>query len=184
MSSPQFSVHERIARVKLMAFDVDGVLTDGGIYLGEEEELKRYNTQDGAGLSIARMAGFHIAIITGRQSASVARRMEELKIEEFHQGTNNRIEKLDALTVKHNLTPADVMYMGDDILDLPAMKYAGFAVAPSNAVVDVKPHAHYVTLAKGGDGAVREIIEVVLRTQEKWDDAVENFLQRKMRLEQ
>lgn len=173
-----------LRRVRVMAFDVDGVLTDGSLYVGPDGEWKRFNTQDGAGIALARRLGIPIALISGRESEPVRRRAEELRIDEVHLQVSNKVEVLEDILRRHGAEPGSLLYMGDDLPDLPALRFAGTAVAPANAVADVKQNCHYITLAAGGRGAVREAIELVLRNQERWTGAVEELFAARSRLEQ
>lgn len=184
MTNPK-NVIDRISQVRLMAFDVDGVLTDGGIYLGNgDSEWKRFHAQDGAGIALSLRAGYEVALITGRKSVAVERRAAELKIQHLFQGVKDKPQVLRDLAGKLGLTMRQTMFMGDDLPDLPAMREAGFAAAPGNAVSDVREAAHYVTSAIGGHGAVREIIEIVLRNQGRWGGAIKEYFDEHQRLEQ
>lgn len=167
----------RARRVKLLAFDVDGVLTDGAIIYGNDGgEMKAFNVQDGLGISLAHRAGLATAIITGRESEMVKRRGTELKITHIYQNALDKAVLLHQLCTDHSLNPAEVAYVGDDLNDLPVLLRVGFAAAVANAVPEVKEHVHYVARREGGRGAVREIIEYILRAQNKWDDVVAHYL--------
>lgn len=170
------SVMERIRDIKLIVLDVDGVLTDGGIYITETGEMRRFDVQDGMGISLAREAGLEVALMTGRDSAVVRKRAAELRIDKLYQGVRNKSEKLQELARESGLFLNELCFMGDDLIDLPAMRLVGLAAAPSNAVSDVKTGAHHVTLAAGGHGAVRELIEIILRNQGKWDALLSRYL--------
>lgn len=147
----------------LLLFDVDGVMTDGGIILiGEQDEAKRFDIQDGMGVTLARAAGLKVGIITGRVCAPVDRRAKELRIDEVWQGYFHKEDALDLLLEKHALDASQIAYVGDDILDLPVMKRVGLPIAVSNARSEVKAHSIYVTQARGGDGALREVIDWLL----------------------
>jgi len=174
------SILDRAKLIKLIAFDVDGVLTDGGIYYGEGIELKRFHSQDGAGITMARRAGIKVCFITGRKSAAVERRAQELSVDHVHQAIGNKIDLLETITNQEGLKREQVCFMGDDVLDLPAMVWSGLAIAPANATQDVKEIAHHVTLSSGGNGAVRDAVEIILRTQERWDEVVKTFVEEKM----
>ncbi len=176
---------ERLRRVRLMAFDVDGVLTDGGLYIGRADEWKRFNTQDGAGLAICRRLGIPIAFISGRESESVRRRAEEQRVTEVHLQVTNKVKMLEGFLERNGgAGPESLMYMGDDLMDIPALNFAGLAIGPANAVTDVRSICHYITLSRGGYGAVREAIELVLRNQDRWETAVEELLTETGRLSQ
>jgi 3-deoxy-D-manno-octulosonate 8-phosphate phosphatase (KDO 8-P phosphatase) len=171
------SLLARIARIRMFVFDVDGVLTDGGIYLGDAGEMKRFDVRDGMGISLARRAGLHVVFLTARKSEAVRRRAEELKVEEVHQGVRDKLESLKQIALKLNISPDEVLYMGDDINDLPVLRHVGFAAAPADAARDVQEYTHHVTLARAGFGAAREVIEIVLRNQGKWDALLAEYLE-------
>lgn len=167
---------DRARRVKILVLDVDGVLTNNQLIFGSEGELlKVFHSQDGLGISAAHKAGLKTAIITGRHSEMVRRRGEELKIGDLYQGSQDKVAALNELLVKHNLTSESIAYVGDDLNDLAVMSRAGLACAVGNAVSEVKQIAHYVAQQEGGKGAVREIIEFILKAQEKWDWVVEQY---------
>ena len=157
------------ARIRLLVLDVDGVLTDGGLYYGPSgEEIKRFDVQDGLAIVAARRAGLSVAVISGRASAAVTRRMAELGIAEVHQGVEDKAEVLSALTARLGLDVGDVGVMGDDLGDLAMMRRAGLALAPANAVREVRSAAHWVSRCRGGGGAVREAIELLLAARNAW----------------
>ena len=159
----------RPARIRLLVLDVDGVLTDGGLYWGPSgEEIKRFHVHDGLAIAAARRAALGIAVISGRASAAVAGRMAELGIAEVHQGVQDKTRVLDALRTRVGIETRDVAVMGDDLTDLPLMRQAGLALAPANAVPEVRRAAHWVSRRRGGDGAVREAIELLLRARKAW----------------
>jgi 3-deoxy-D-manno-octulosonate 8-phosphate phosphatase (KDO 8-P phosphatase) len=159
----------RPARIRLLVLDVDGVLTDGGLYYGPSgEEAKRFHVHDGLAMVAAQRAGLAIAVISGRASASVTRRMTELGIAEVHQGVEDKAAVLARLMTRLGLGPADVAVMGDDVSDLPAMREVGLALAPINAVPEARSAAHWISRRRGGEGAVREAIELLLRARKAW----------------
>lgn len=165
-------------RVALLAMDVDGVLTNGEIIYGEQPtaELKAFNILDGLGITVARHAGLMTAVITGRKSAAVQRRAEELGITYVIQGCRDKGAALRHLLARLGLQREKAAFIGDDINDILAFRECGWKVAVANASKDLKEKADYITQAPGGQGAVREIIEMILRSQGKWDAAVEEFL--------
>lgn len=168
---------ERAARVKLMAFDIDGVMTDGGLhYTDDGRELKTFNVQDGFGLKLMQRGGIELAIVTGRTSGVVAARAADLEIEHVFQGIANKRATVASLIEKLGLHWHEVAFMGDDLIDLPTMQQCGFAVAPANAHPLVKERAHAVTDASGGRGAVREAIEFVLAAQGKLESLLAPYL--------
>jgi 3-deoxy-D-manno-octulosonate 8-phosphate phosphatase (KDO 8-P phosphatase) len=167
----------RAARIKLIAFDIDGVMTDGGLhYTDDGGELKTFNVQDGLGLKFMQRAGFELAIVTGRTSGVVAARAADLGIEHVYQGVANKRAAVADLLEKLGLHWPDCAFMGDDVIDLPAMTQCGLAIAPANARAIVKEYAHAVTDAAGGHGAVREAIEFILAAQGKLDAAFAPYL--------
>ena len=154
----------RARRVRLAIFDVDGVLTDGTIFIGPTgEAFKAFSILDGHGLKMLREAGIATAILSGRSHKAVDRRAKELSIDYVIQGKSEKLPEFDKLLKRVKLEAKDCAYMGDDLPDLPVMRRCGFSVAPRNAVKAVKDEAHYVTRAHGGKGAVREMCELILR---------------------
>ena len=147
--------------------DVDGVLTDGGIYYTEHgDELKRFDVRDGQGLVSLREAGVLTAIVTRRQSAIVARRARELGITEVHQDVTDKGAAIADLIARHALTAASICYVGDDLGDLPAMRAVGLPVAVADAVTEVRRAAAYVTRARAGHGAIREVCNLILAARQ------------------
>jgi len=167
----------RAAHIKLVAFDIDGVMTDGGLhYTDEGSELKTFNVQDGLGLKFMQHAGFELAIVTGRSSGVVAARAADLGIAHVYQGVGNKRAAVADLLEKLGLQWTECAFMGDDVIDLPAMTLAGLAIAPANARPIVKENAHCLTTASGGHGAVREAIEFILSAQGKLEAAFAPYL--------
>ncbi len=168
------------ARVRLVVLDVDGVLTDNGVYIGavagERVELKRFNIQDGLGLAVLRLAGLEVAVVSGRVSVSTALRMKELGITEVVQDDGARkLPVLRALLAARGLDWSAICYVGDDLADVPVMRRVGMPIAVQNAVPETKALARFVTERRGGDGAVREAIEMLLRARGEWDAAVQQY---------
>lgn len=171
-------IESRARKIKLMIFDVDGVLTNGQIIFGRDgEAMKEFHAQDGLGISVAHKAGIKTAIITGRESDMVRLRGAELKIADVYQGAMSKVAALAELAEKYSLDLAEICYVGDDLIDLPVMIQVGLACAVANAVPEVKINAHYTACHTGGNGAVREIIELVLKAQHKWADIVAAYTQ-------
>ena len=159
---------KRARGVRLAIFDVDGVLTDGTIFMGPEgEAFKAFNILDGHGVKMLQAAGIATAILSGRTSKAVALRARELGIADVVQGAADKLAHFERLCRKHKLAPEACAFVGDDLPDLPVMRRCGLAVAVANAVKAVKSQAHYVTRASGGHGAVREVCEMILSAQEK-----------------
>jgi 3-deoxy-D-manno-octulosonate 8-phosphate phosphatase (KDO 8-P phosphatase) len=167
----------RARRVRLLVLDVDGVLTDGRMVISERgDELKFFHTHDGMGINIARRSGLIVALVTGEKSPIAQARGAKLGVEDVVLGARRKGETLVELMTKHGVRADEVAFMGDDLLDLPALARAGLAVAPANAVPEVRALAHVVTRAGGGAGAVRECVEMILRAQGRWRDAVRAFV--------
>ncbi|MDE1179645.1 HAD hydrolase family protein [Paraburkholderia sp.] len=161
---------ERAARVKLMIFDVDGVLTDGGLlFTAEGDTMKVFNSMDGHGVKLLREAGIETAIITGRKSGIVAVRAKELRITHLYQGVEDKRTAFAQLLTETGISADECGYMGDDWPDLAVMSKAGFAAAPANAHPEVIARAHWVSEARGGNGAVREVCDTLLRAQHRYD---------------
>jgi 3-deoxy-D-manno-octulosonate 8-phosphate phosphatase (KDO 8-P phosphatase) len=159
----------RLAAVRLLVLDVDGVLTDGGLYYGPSgEETKRFDVQDGLAMAAAPRAGLSLAVISGRASAAVARRLAELGVTEVHQGIADKGGALAAIVARLGLDLSAVAAMGDDLTDLPLMKQVGLALAPRNAAPEVARAAHWIARRRGGEGAVREALELLLRARRAW----------------
>ena len=154
--------------VRALIMDVDGVLTDGGLYYTEQgDELKRFDVRDGQGLVLLRQAGILTAIVTGKRTTLVARRADELGIAEVHQGVTDKASTVSALLARHAVSPSAACYVGDDINDLPALAIVGIAVAVADAVPIVRRAAHHVTRAPGGHGAIREVCDLILAAGRK-----------------
>lgn len=173
-------------RIRLVVFDVDGVLTDGGLYLGSAVhdgvavpfELKRYDVQDGLGMAMLRECGIKVAIITGRVSESVATRARELRVDACIQDKQARkLPALRKLCAEWDITLDEVAFVGDDLPDLGAMRQVGLAVAVGNAMPEARRTAHLQLTARGGHGAVREFCEALLQARDEWHDAVERYVQ-------
>ncbi len=163
--------------IKLLVMDVDGVLTRGEIaILSDGTELRLFNSQDGVGLMVAHRAGLQTAIISGKTTEAVRKRAEEVRITHVVMGTFSKLQPLLDLCERLGISLQETAYIGDDVPDIPPMKQVGFAVAVANAVDEVKRVAHYITERRGGEGAVREAIELVLRAQGKWEQAVGEFI--------
>ncbi len=160
----------RLRRIRFVAFDVDGVLTDGRFYLTNEGvESKAFFTQDGYGIRRLLQAGIAVAVISGRRSAAVDQRMAELNVDHVRQGYTDKVVAFNELIAELGLSDADCAYVGDDIPDLPLLRQVGFSVAVANAVTDVRDECDYITSARGGFGAVREVCELVLAAQDTSD---------------
>ena len=171
------SIGERLKKVRLLAMDVDGVLTDGRIVLvGADAESKEFHILDGLGIQLALNGGLIVAWISGRNSALVERRAMELGVTHLFQTTANKSAALAELIASYNVNQAQIAFIGDDLNDIPAFTLAGVKFAPANAVAEIKALADFVTEKKGGEGAVREVCDVILKAQDKWNDAVTRYL--------
>lgn len=170
---------ERLAAIRLLAMDVDGVLTDGGILLsGTDPEIKRFHVADGLGIQLALHGGLIVAWISGRASEAVERRAQELGVQHLYQNTANKSAPLAELIGAYSLDSVNVAYVGDDLNDLPAYSLAGVKFATANAVAEIKGLADFITEKAGGEGAVREVCDVVLKGQGKWTEALTQYLAR------
>ena len=173
----QSSVDRRASRIKLLLMDCDGVLTDGRLWLTEHgDEQKSFNTHDGLGLSLLHRAGLKSGIISGRSSKAVTRRAGELGVEFVRQGDPDKIEAFEQVMRLAGVAENEVAFVGDDLTDIPIMQRSEFAVAVADAVEETRSIAHYVTRARGGHGAVREVIEMILKSQGRWHDLVNEYL--------
>lgn len=166
-----------LQKIKLLALDVDGVLTDGTIYISPAGEVfKGFNAKDGMGISCALRNNLQIAVITGRQSPIVERRCEELGIKLFMQGVKDKRLALQKMAQELGLTREEIAYMGDDLNDIPAFKASGLSLAPADGSIEVLAVADIITKAKGGRGAVREAITMILAAQDNWEQIVNSYL--------
>jgi 3-deoxy-D-manno-octulosonate 8-phosphate phosphatase (KDO 8-P phosphatase) len=166
------------ASVRLIATDVDGVLTDGGIIYGSGDiELKRFHVTDGLAVRLAKLAGLKVAVITVRRSEAVRRRCSELKVDFLVQGTEDKWPVLSEILEKTGIHPRDVAYIGDDLVDIPVLQKVGYPVAVGDAVNEVKAVARYVTERRGGDGAVRQAVEHILNACGLWEHAIARYME-------
>jgi 3-deoxy-D-manno-octulosonate 8-phosphate phosphatase (KDO 8-P phosphatase) len=162
-------VPAKAARIQLLILDVDGVLTDGVLAYGPSgEETKHFHVRDGLAIQAARRAGLEVAVISGRASAAVTRRMAELGVVEVHQGVGDKEGALRGILSRLRLEATAAAVMGDDLPDLALMRLAGLALAPADAAPEVRRAAHWVSTAKGGRGAAREAVEMLLRARKGW----------------
>jgi len=170
------SLIQRCARIGVLVLDVDGVLTDGRIvYTDAGEELKAFHVRDGSGLKLWTSLGKHAGIITGRRSAIVDRRGKELGIHAIAQGVDDKKTALQQMLASLGRTPEEACVIGDDIVDVPMMRAVGLAAAVADACPEAKEDADYVTETRGGRGAVREVIELILRAQGSWQEVVARY---------
>jgi 3-deoxy-D-manno-octulosonate 8-phosphate phosphatase (KDO 8-P phosphatase) len=166
-----------LAHIKLLVLDVDGVLTDGRIiYTDSGEQIKQFSSRDGLGLRLLMDNGILVGIITGRISGALTHRCRNLGIDLIFDGIFNKADALDRMARKTGIDPAEMAFMGDDLIDLPAMARAGIAIAVADAADEVKARADIVTRAAGGHGAVREICDAILKAAGLWENALKPFL--------
>jgi len=164
---------ERLRRIRLLLADVDGVLTDGRIHLNEAgEESKIFHVHDAAGLVYWHRAGGISGFVSGRWGKMVEKRARDLSVAEVHLGKLDKLPVLEEILERRKITSEEVAYVGDDLVDLPVLAVVGFAVTVPNARSEVRERAQYVTQTRGGDGALREVVEILLKAQGKWDDLV------------
>lgn len=169
---------ERILKIKLLIMDVDGVLTDGRIVYGDHgDELKFFDVQDGFGLVMLRRAGIVTVVISANKSRVNQRRSKELHISKIYQNVKDKLKMFEKVAKKFKVSHEEVCYIGDDLIDAPVLARVGFAVAVPNAVEAVKEIVHYVTTRPGGRGAVREVSDLILKTQLKWINVTERYFQ-------
>jgi len=154
---------DNLARIRLVAFDIDGVFTDGRFYLSDDGvESKAFNTQDGFGIRALALAGIAVAVISGRKSGAVERRMAELGVRHVVQGCKDKVSALDAILAELGIAATECAYVGDDVPDLPVLRHAGLAIAVANATTPVLEYCDYTTRKPGGHGAVREVCDLLL----------------------
>ena len=171
------NVIEKAKKIQLAIFDVDGVLTDGTIYLTDGgEEIKAFNSRDGHGMKMLKASGVELAIITARESRSVKLRAEDLNITLLYQGEENKLKVFESLVTKLKLDMSSCAYVGDDLVDLPVMTRCGLSICVPSAPTLVKENAHYVTNSEGGQGAVREVCEMIMLSQGTLDAQLEKYL--------
>ena len=192
----------RARKIKLLLFDVDGVMTDGKLWFlplptlaepaarlrsgqapggppaASRIEAKGFHAHDGTAISLARLGALKTGLITRRTSETVALRARDLRLDYAYQGVMVKIGVFEEILSKEKITAAEVAYMGDDVIDLPIMRRCGFAIAVANAREEVKQEAHWVTPHAGGDGAVRDAVEYILKAQGSWDGALKQYLER------
>ena len=167
---------EKLQRIKILLLDVDGVLTNGKLYIGNSGEVALpFDVKDGSGIRYVMRAGLMVGIITGKDNRAVSHRARDLQVTIVHRKVMNKVTVLAEILRTHNLAPYEALFVGDDLLDLPIMERVGVSVAVADAVPEVKEAADYVTSSGGGNGAVREVCEMILKAQNKWDAVVEHY---------
>lgn len=169
-------IREKLKKIRMLILDVDGVMTDGCITMDSDgRELKNFNVRDGHGLVMIQRHGIEVTILTGRTSAVVDHRARDLKIKEVYQGALNKKEIFHQILQKNNLKPDEVAYLGDDIVDIPVLKIVGFSAAVNDALELVKKTVDYVTVNRGGHGAVREVCEMLLIARGFWPEVAARY---------
>lgn len=177
MTNQSEAITERARRIRLLILDCDGVLTDGTIILlPDGDETKSFDVRDGHAMVMVRRAGIPIAIISGRSSSAVRTRADELGVAHLIEMAWGKIEPYEEVLAKEALSDAEVCYVGDDVVDIPLLRRAGLAIAVADAVDEAKQFAHMVTSRPGGRGAVREVIELLLKAQGKWDESLARYI--------
>jgi 3-deoxy-D-manno-octulosonate 8-phosphate phosphatase (KDO 8-P phosphatase) len=174
------NINEIAAGIKLLLMDVDGVMTDGKLYnvpdaSGHMVETKAFDTQDGIALQWLSWKGIQTGIISGRVSPATEERCRQCHVSYIYQGHIEKIPILEEILAQSGFTPDQVAYMGDDLLDLPVLLRAGLSAAPADAAPEVRARVHWVSRARGGEGAARELVELVLRAQQKWDAVIDGY---------
>lgn len=163
-------------RIKYFIIDVDGTMTDAGIYYDDHgNELKKFCTRDAAGFFAAKQAGIKIMVLTGRECQAVTRRMVELKVDFLYQNIKEKADFLKSFMAEHKISKEEVAYLGDDLNDLPGMRLAGFIGCPKDACEEVRNVADYISTEKGGHGAVRDIISYILKERKQWDNIIDKI---------
>ena len=171
-------INAKASKIKLLLFDVDGVLTDGKILLhADGSESKQFDIKDGTGIIWAQRAGLTVGLLSARTSAATGQRAAQLGITLVHQGVASKLESYEQIVDSLLLDDEQVAYMGDDILDLPVLIRVGLSTAPADAVEDVRARVHWVSSARGGQGAARDLIEVILRAQGRWDALLAEYVE-------
>lgn len=167
---------EKLQPIKLLILDVDGVLTDGKImYTDRGEEIKAFDVKDGHGVKLLLRSGTEVALVTGRESQVVLHRARDLGIEQVYQKVTNKIEIYEKILREKNLSDKDVGFIGDDLVDIPVLKRVGFSATVQDAIPEVKEMVDYTATKNGGEGAVREICELLLKAQNKWERVTERY---------
>ena len=181
MTKPNLTTEQRAQNIKLLSLDVDGVFTDGRVYLsGQGEDLKCFNILDGLGVKLLQASGVDVAIISGRQSEPLALRAKALGIKHFYPGREDKLNALSELLAKTGLEPDQVAHLGDDLPDLPVMLNVGLAMAVTNAYPLVKEKAHWQSTKKGGEGAVREACDFIMQSQGTLTSSHQHYLTQRL----
>ena len=170
-------IQSRAARIKLFLMDCDGVMTDARIWVLENgEDQKAFHTRDGLGLDLLHRAGLKSGVISGRVSSALTRRAEKLGMTYVRQGCEDKEQAFAEILADAGVTNAEVAFAGDDLNDIPLMLQSGLAIAVADAAIETREHAHYITQARGGHGAVREAVELILKSQNKWQELLRRYI--------
>jgi len=170
------NIKEKLKKIKMLILDVDGVMTDGRIIMDDEgREIKNFHVRDGHGIKVLQRYGIKVALLTGRKSKVVEYRARDLDIKDVYQKVYNKKEVFEKILKKYKLSAEEAAFIGDDIIDVPVLKSVGFSVAVADAIDVVKKSVHYVTENQGGNGAVREICEMILKAQGKWPEIAARY---------
>ncbi len=167
---------EKFRRIKLLLLDVDGVLTDGRIIFSSRDELKFFDVQDGLGIVLLRRAGIDSIIITAKKSRAVSKRAKDMEIKEVYQNSRNKLKIYNKILRRYKIPSQEIAFIGDEIIDIPVLEKVGLSISVPNAVDEVKEKVDYITQKQGGRGAVREICDLILKTQGKWEEAIAQLL--------
>ena len=172
------NLYDKAKEIKVIVTDVDGVLTDGFIFIDEDkmEPFGKFNIYDGMAINIAHESNIKIIVISGRKSLATEARCNKLGIDEAYTGIDDKAKKLAEIMLRLELESSELAYIGDDVIDLRAMAMVGFRVAPNNAVEAVKHRVDYITTKKGGDGVLREVVELILKSQNRFDEYLNRYL--------
>jgi 3-deoxy-D-manno-octulosonate 8-phosphate phosphatase (KDO 8-P phosphatase) len=176
--APAADLEQSAARVRLVLLDVDGVLTDGRIHAGPDgDDGRSFHARDGLGVRLGQRGGLTFGIVSGRRSVAVTNRASELDIHEIHQGVMDKIACVDSILERLDVVRDAVCFIGDDLVDIPVMRRVGLAAAPSDAAPEAREAADFVTRSAGGRGAVREVVDLVLKASGKWQEVTKSFLE-------
>ena len=169
-------VKKKARKIRMLILDVDGVLTDGRIiYDGSDNEFKNFNVQDGFGMVLLHRAGINSGIITAKGSGALVKRAKEMEITNLYQNISDKLKTYNRILKRFGLKDKEICYIGDDLMDLPVLNRVGLAVSVADGVSEVKKKAHYITGKKGGRGAVREVVEIILKAQGKWAGVTDKY---------
>ena len=168
---------EKIKKIKALGMDIDGVLTDGKLFLLQDDEVRFFNTKDGFGIRLLTLSGIKTVIITGKSSLSIKKRCLQLGIDYLYENMKNKIIAMENFLQNENLSWDEVGFVGDDIPDIPLMEKVGFSAAPSDASDEVKKVSDFICKNKGGEGAIREVVELILKGQKRWEKTLKLFFQ-------